>query len=452
MASEAVQPLSPHEKQGREAQLCEFAGISGEPARLLLEVTRWSVEDALALHFAGLGDGAEDAEGIGALPASASLACEEIDVAPAAGGEGDAAAAQLAPARESVGWFGSISSAISGVSQAVLGVASEDFEDWFASRYGAPTPSFSTEPYGDSVTSALAQGRLLLIWFHQDESVATQKLCTEVFQSTYVTPLLAESYTVWAGDVCRFEPWQIARLLSVATFPTVVACQPLQHGYDAGDVCLEWPLGHFARPLFRLSPASAGEALDSDQVIAALASAAADHRGVAEERSSAATARSLHLAEERRLREEQDREYEEALLMDQVAAVSRLEGTDEEAAAAALRAEAAAEAAQATEEEQRRLARGAEILSMAEPVAAGNSTVKLSVRLPSGDRLQRAFPSEARLSEVYEWAHSCRPVATPASFVLCTSFPARKLEDKAATLAELDLAPSCALAMQAAAE
>merc|ERR1712190_100269 len=123
-----------------------------------------------------------------------------------------------------------------------------------------------------------------------------------------------------------------------------------------------------------------------------------------------------------------------------------------EAAAAAADAEAVArrkKQEQEEEEEARRKARGQEILSVPEPVAAGNSTAKLSVRLPDGTRIQRVFPAEKTLDEIHEWVHCCRSSPCPPRFELHTSFPARALTERSRTLAELDLAPSAVLLLKA---
>jgi len=390
---------------------------------------------------------------------------------------------------DSGGYFGSIGRAFTGLSHAILGVAPEDFEAWFGARYGLPAPTFSKLCFGETVKSALDEGRLLLLWFHQDESTATEKLCKEILQNISVLRVIRRSYTLWAGDTCRFEPGQIAKLLTVTVFPTLVICQPLQHGFDH-TFCLEWPLGTFAQPLFRLSPEEQGQSLNTDQAIAVLTSAADDHRNEIQNRESQAARRSSQLAEERRLREEQDREFEESLLADQLAAVRRSEATSSDPTSRTSKPEAASVEISASvpsdgdlprdsasclpesvdskssptefdlsqrerEEElkvaeEKRLERGAEIQAQPEPRANGLATAKLSLRLPTGSRLQRIFQADQTLADVYEWAHCCRPAAQPLNFELCTSFPAKSLDDRTATVGDSGLAPSAVLVMKSA--
>eukprot|EP00913_Durusdinium_trenchii_P023273 g21851.t1 len=111
--------------------------------------------------------------------------------------------------------------------QALLGVASEDFEQWFQDRYGPPTPVF-----------------------------------------------VKEDLLLWAGDVSRFEPSQVARLLGLQRFPALVLLQPVANdvNYHANvDFhCVEWPLGTFCVPLHscQFSMGADGSTVDPEMVIA----------------------------------------------------------------------------------------------------------------------------------------------------------------------------------------
>jgi len=396
-----------------------------------------------------------------------------------------------APQEAPGGLFGSLGRMFSSISQAVLGVSSEEFESFFFSRYGGPAPPFSKDCFGDAVKNTLTQGRLMLVWFHSEDGPATDSFCRQVLQNGMVLDMIRQSYVLWAGDVSRFEPGQIARLLGATIFPTVAVLEPLRHGYDH-TFCLEWPLGTFAKPLFRLSPTAQGDSMNADQAIAALSSAAQDHHDAVQAREEQRTRREVQLADERHLRDEQDREFEESLLRDQLAAISASEAREgaasadlssaapaanpdsgptasaspasaeaaaaskkeaeareaEAAAAAAAAAATAAAAAAAAEAEEQRVKRGAEILAEAQPEPAGSSTAKISLKLSSGERMQRVFRADQELREVYEWAHCCRPVAKPLRFQLCTSFPAKALSDRSASLRDMGLTPSAVVILK----
>mmetsp|Transcript_33048 Transcript_33048/g.71916 ORF Transcript_33048/g.71916 Transcript_33048/m.71916 type:complete len:477 (+) Transcript_33048:44-1474(+) len=459
------------------AQFREISGLEHEASEHLLEAANWSVEDALAIHFAA---GAEGDQGGAASSTAGGSRPSDVTDAETSAAEGEVLAASAdatatsaeadpAAAASSGSWFGSLSRAFTGIGQALMGIASEDFDSWFEERYGLPMPTFCKENFGEAVKTALTQKRLLLLWLHQEEGEATEALCRQVLQNELALNILEESYVVWAGDVGRFEPGQISRQLSATIFPTVIVCQPLAHTYDLQTFCLEWPMGTFAQPLFRLSPGQQGESLCADQVIAALTSAAEDHNQSIQSREAQLQRRNSQAEEARRLREEQDREFEESLLADQIAAVRRIEEAGPEAgqpadsaaaaeAAAAREAEAKAlaeaeakakaeaEAAAAAEEQRQR--RAAEITALPEPAPAGRETAKISVRLPSGESIQRIFRADQPVGEVYEWAHCCRPSPLPLAFDLCTTFPARALTDRSAILSELDLTPSAVLLLK----
>lgn len=359
-------------------------------------------------------------------------------------------------------WWGLAGRVVSELKRTVMGIAPEDFEGWFASRYGEPTPAISKCSFGESCEQAVAEGKLVLIWLHQEESAATEKLCKDVFQSEAFLELLGTAFLLWAGDVSRFEPGQVARILDCSSFPALIVAQPLRSGFDnRGAFALEWPFGNFAQPLLRFSPRELGDRLEdmqADTIMAGLLGVAEDHQDAIHQRRAEEERRSGELAEDRRIREEQDREYQEALLADQLAAIAAQEDeaarqreAQQQAEEAEAQRRAEAEAARRAEAdaaawEARRLARREELL--AEPEAQG-AVAKISLRLHSGDRLQRSFAADRPVSEVYEWAHCCRPSPVPAEFVLCTSFPVAELADRSATLQEAGLCPSAALLLKA---
>lgn len=460
-------------------QLQEVCGLDPQAARHLLEASQWNVEEALHLHFASAQDGQE-------LPSSASDAREGqplLSGGLAAGLAGDNflsvtrsdGPADPAERQERGGLLGTISKLWNTGCQAVLGVASEDFQQWFQDRFGSPTPHFCQTTFGDAVQEALAQRKLLMAWFHQEDNAATQKLCKEVLQNEVVLTALQEDFMLWAGDISRFEPFQVARLLGLQQFPSLVLLQPVANDFHANVPCVEWPLGTFCAPLHTCQFAVGdGSTLDSDMVIATIQMTAQDYREEVRNVQEEIQRRDFQLAEDRRLREQQDREYEEALLADQLAAVRRAEDSspatadasveasnqsalaaekekkekkaEEEKALAAAKEKEAMEAAEAAEEAERQR-RKEELLRQPEPAAAGG-TARIRVQLPSGERLQRTFLATQCLSEVYEWAHCCRAVACPKHFELCINFPTRSLTDRSAMLKDLDLVPSAALVLK----
>lgn len=154
--------------------------------------------------------------------------------------------------------------------------------------------------------------------------------------------------------------------------------------------------------------------------------------------------------EDRSLREDQDKEYEEALEMD------RKRSED-----AKLEAERQQEAARVAEEERRKVEeeeqraeaerveseeRKKRKASALEPPGP-DAKARVSIRLPAGQRVERKFVNEATLADVYAWA-DCLPylpentdkgLVVPDRFMLKTTFPARDLTEMDRSIQELQL-------------
>eukprot|EP00928_Gymnodinium_smaydae_P033229 TRINITY_DN23855_c0_g1_i1.p1 TRINITY_DN23855_c0_g1~~TRINITY_DN23855_c0_g1_i1.p1 ORF type:complete len:476 (-),score=79.21 TRINITY_DN23855_c0_g1_i1:23-1450(-) len=460
------------------AQLVEIASISDDEARKLLAAAEWNLETAVSLHFASVDSGATAATQASAsgphhaIQPSRSLVSQRRG--PLDSDSDEEAPPATAQVEDTDSWFNSMYKAGSGFVQSVFGIASEDFETWFSGRFGAPVPRFCSTGFGDAVKQALDEQSLLLVWLHKNDDAATDALCRGVLQNPVVQRMLRRGTNLWAGDVSRFEPAHIASAFEVTDFPALILCQPLRD--SPLGLGIEWPMGTFAQPVYRMTPPAPGEPLPVDTTVAALVSAGQDHHEAVQLQAEAAQRRAAQLAEERTLREQQDREFEESLLLDQLAEVKRLEeasgltgvsvshdpdkeersnkgGTSvengERSAVEASEGAVAQAEKDREEEEMKRKARGAEISASLEPVpAADGSTAKLSLKLPSGERLQRVFATSQRLSDVYEWAHCCRTAPKPHNFELCTTFPMKTLVDRSALLDTLGLAPSAALLMK----
>eukprot|EP00812_Abedinium_dasypus_P011275 NODE_4843_length_635_cov_254.108621.p2 GENE.NODE_4843_length_635_cov_254.108621~~NODE_4843_length_635_cov_254.108621.p2 ORF type:complete len:153 (+),score=53.43 NODE_4843_length_635_cov_254.108621:3-461(+) len=119
-----------------------------------------------------------------------------------------------------------------------------------------------------------------------------------------------------------------------------------------------------------------------------------------------------------------------------------------ERAEAASRREAE-EAARAEEIRKALYERRMQVAAQLEPEGP-EAKARLSMRLPTGQRLERRFRPEAALRDVYAWADCAgllpenreRGVEIPARFALKTSFPSRELTQMEQTIAELQLAGS----------
>lgn len=250
--------------------------------------------------------------------------------------------------------------------------------------------------------------------------------------SQEVLVMLGENAVFWRGKPTELKDTQLRQLAPVDMLPSLAIAVPL--AADAMTVILAIP-GAISR----------SQTLDS--ILEGL-EAMEVHRQVMLARQN---------DEDVQLRQAQDQEYAEGLARDQAAAANA-------AAAAAPQQEAVRPAAvQQSSEPVRQVADPADEArrALAEeflregPSPTKADPVRLVLKLPTGERVERTFESQDPLARVRRWAQSCpllpeaegRQLHIPASFELATAFPRRKFvaSELNCTLRELGLAPSAAL-------
>jgi hypothetical protein len=173
------------------------------------------------------------------------------------------------------------------------------------------------------------------------------------------------------------------------------------------------------------------------------------------------------VCEDALLRQQQDEEYAEALAFDQSAstviadsASMNCTGYPEVDASVADTAESKESPKDAVDHEQEHLLKRRRLLadvfmSSAPDLPSGSATARLVLRLPSGERVERAFASSESFSRVREWVECCahlpeardRDLQIPIHFDLAIAMPPQKFssEEDDKSLVDLGLAPSAAL-------
>jgi FAS-associated factor 2 len=276
-------------------------------------------------------------------------------------------------------------------------------------------PQFFDGSFTEAVQSARQQQKLLVVYLHSEHSSFTRSFCTRVLSSEIVRSMLDASFILWGGDAARMETLHVAAMMHSPQFQYPCLCVLLPANPD--DI--------------RAIGAVHGQV----QVDAAVALLTA---GLEEMNSHQAldVARRAQHAEDRSLREQQDREYQEALAADQMRIEQQRAQEREE-----LEAQRKAEEQRRLEEAEKsrleatardlqaRRKRQAEAL---DPERA-DATARIAVRLPAGSRLQRKFSPNATLEDVYLWAECAAylpeniglELQIPPKFSLRTSFPPR---------------------------
>eukprot|EP00933_Yihiella_yeosuensis_P016964 TRINITY_DN14324_c1_g1_i1.p1 TRINITY_DN14324_c1_g1~~TRINITY_DN14324_c1_g1_i1.p1 ORF type:complete len:484 (-),score=126.98 TRINITY_DN14324_c1_g1_i1:87-1469(-) len=334
-----------------------------------------------------------------------------------------------------------------------------------------PSPPRFEGTFEAARAEAHSKGKLLVVAVvtgrgkpHKDEAMHYMALASEEVKS-----MMSENAIFWRGKPTELRETQLRQLVPIDMLPALATAIPLAS--DAMSVIMSVP-GLLSRAQALDTMLEGMEALDQ-------------HRQVVQNRQN---------NEDVRLRQAQDAEYAEGLAHDQAADAARVAGAPgaggsqqvhasgvmapvEEAPAPAAPAQApapaapaapAAEEAAADSQGQGESAAGGERefvgevrARLAEEFLAEGANpskpdpVRLVLKLPTGERVERTFSEQDQLLRVRRWAEACpllpeaenRPLRIPLQFELATAFPRRLFtrQEWHCSLRDLGLAPSAAL-------
>lgn len=337
----------------------------------------------------------------------------------------------------------SIVSALQGATQALLrGNRYEDppqsaasFKQLMQQRYGLQCPDFQETSWQDAAIQAHRQFKFLFVYLHSPDHEDADRFCQQTLCNPEFVHYVNSTFLCWGGDVHKSDPFMFSSQLHVAHYPYIALLSGSGQRTRKVASC-----EGFASPselMQTLQPAveEHGAQFVADQ---------ADHNE-----------RQLN----RRLREEQDAEYQRSLLADQErekqqAAERAAQQQQQRAAQQAQDAERAEKEAaekkrtdRATALQQRRANK--RVLLPAEPPVGTPSTAAIRIRLPDGSSAQRRFSSDQPLQAVYDFVDSLEGLQS-LSYSLATTFPkviysSDKLQQ---TIQQLGLAPQAAMLVQ----
>jgi len=308
-----------------------------------------------------------------------------------------------------------------------------------------PGPSAFEGTFEEARSKAFDERKLLVTAVLEDARASeTQALLKLALASEEVAPLIAENAVFWMGSI-RTLRMPHGQQLAPRGSPAIAMVLPLAR--DAmrvlsvlTDYSKDFVVGAFVESL---------EALD-------------EHFAACEARC---------VSEREQLRYQQDEEFAASLAADQEAAMRHQSEADlmqrsatdldapqlasEQQSGSRTMDEVAARlqetgASRADVDKLKQLAQEFEM----EPAPVGQ-TARLSLRLPSGERVERIFNADTNLSRIYDWVLCCsflpeagnRALIIPAQFELSTAFPRKQLgmDAREKSLVDLGMTPSTAL-------
>ena len=311
--------------------------------------------------------------------------------------------------------------------------AAAEFITGFSSKYGERTIRWELSGWEVAAQKSQRDGVFLFVYLHSERHYDTEAFCRETLCSPPFVDYVNATFVSWGGDIRSPETHRLATRLNVSRYPY---CGLLAFS-GAGTRLITFSEG-------KVRPEALAELLQTSLT---------EHGGILWEERLLREQRE----NDRRLREEQDADYERSLEADRIKEQER-HAREEEAARqeALLRQQreeqeaqrVAAEMARTREAEMLQARRREKKLLLAEEAVetTDRDTGVIRIRFPNGETEQRRFYMSDEYQRVVDWVESLD--SNPyMSFSLSTTFPRRVLgpEDHGMTLEDLQFEKQTAL-------
>ncbi|KAJ3412089.1 FAS-associated factor 2 [Chytridiales sp. JEL 0842] len=296
----------------------------------------------------------------------------------------------------------------------------------FEQAYGATHPIFFQGTYTQALEVAKREIRYLLVILNSSDHDDTPEFNRNTLTSTHLISFLQEkNFLIWAGDIRDLEAFLVSDTLEVTQYPFV---------------CLISPENSKMVKVRNIEGLRSAEELvdilrrNTNRLDGNLASIRAEKQRqeqarIIREQQEQAYAASLRADQEKENRAREEKE--------------RLEREKQEE----LRKKQARE-----EKIEARKNRKVELRNsmVAEPALEEEGITKLSIRLPSGERILRRFKETDKLELLYNFveSHDLSPLDLEADFVIVNTYPRKVLVDQSLTLKEAGLCPSASIVVE----
>jgi len=310
-----------------------------------------------------------------------------------------------------------------GRSRAVGAAAVAELEENLRTRYGMTIryPTIYHGTFKEALEHSTQRCKLVLLYLHSEIHHATDRFVREILSDESFIQFVNENFVFYAASVNRSpEAVELASYFTPAGYP-YLAVVFASHRWPLGQLIDLRVLSDLDRSMRggRDAPITATDVLLWLQnVLLEYGDALRTAHTMRERRRSA-----------QRLREEQDREFQEALAADQAAERARREFEQR------AREEAA-------EQDQRRRERMAMLdrkrAALGPEPEPGEHVVTVLLRLPDGKSTQRRFELSRSFRDLFDWAETSADIDFDR-FELTTNFPKRAYSPashSAMTLAE----------------
>lgn len=281
------------------------------------------------------------------------------------------------------------------------------FCEEYEARYGPLHPPFQRSSYAQALELAKRELRFMLVYLHSEQHQDTDTFCSEVLADPALVEYVSGAMLVWACSVRRPEGHRVSQALRETTYPALAVIVLRQH---------------------RMVVVGRREGLVSaTDLVAWLRHTVTDYEAFIVAARAERDERNL----DREIRTEQEQAFQETLRADQEREQRRAEEdrAREEAEAAEARIREEAETVRRAEQDKKEEIRRQKIDLVTEipdePEAADPEAVRVVIKLPGGQRLERRFLRSHSLKCVFYFVF-CHP-DSPDEFEIVSNYPKRRL-------------------------
>jgi FAS-associated factor 2 len=336
----------------------------------------------------------------------------------------------------------------------------------------AMLPDFEVCGHYEALARARNQSRFLVCYLHAPEHQEAKRFCAETLSNPQVATFLSENFVVWGGSVTKSrDALRLAQALGVAKYPclAVITSSSIIQNFGGLGALNTSNTAHthtHARQQQQLNQTQQYLASASGMALIALSEGFLTPSNALELLSRvlddhgpilvAAKAEQDERNFDRRIRQEQEEAYAEALEEDRRKERERREIEEEQERA--TKEQEQAEQRQREEEEKKELQKEAVVQRRRErsesvpeepPLDQAEHVTKLMIRFPDGSRVQRRFFNEDKVRAVYLFVDSLE-TNTSLSYKLVSNFPRQVFDEGTLdkTLLQAGLSPQASLFLQ----
>jgi len=277
----------------------------------------------------------------------------------------------------------------------------------YEARFGPVHPPFHQASYAQALELAKRELRFMLVYLHSEDHQDTHQFCSSTLADQEVVDYVSQGMVFWACSVRRPEGLRVSQALRESSYPALVVIVLRQN---------------------RMVVVSRREGLlSAADMVAWLRHTVTEYEAFIVAARAERDERNL----DREIRSEQEAAFQETLRQDQEREQRRAAEDDRREEEAATEARERDEEERERREEEDRVEeirrQKVELLTEVadEPEVGHPEAVRVLIKLPGGQRLERRFLSSHSLKYIFYFVF-CHP-DSPNEFEIVSNYPKRRL-------------------------